>query len=65
MTIVFLEGVVITLLKVDINVTLSDDKFALEQPEGSVLQVLGAKPAQRSNAPSTGDSSASRKKTTH
>ena len=58
-------GVVITLLKVDINVTLSDDKFALEQPEGSVLQVLGAKPAQRSNAPSTGDSSASRKKTTH
>jgi hypothetical protein len=58
-------GVVITLLKVDINLTLSDDKFALEQPEGSVLQVLGAKPAQRSNAPSTGDSSASRKKTTH
>ena len=58
-------GVVITLLKVDINVTLSDDKFALEQPEGSVLQVLGAKPAQRSNAPSTGDCSASRKKTTH
>jgi len=58
-------GVVITLLKVDINAPLSDDKFALEQPEGSVLQILGAKPAQRSNAPTTGDSSASRKKTTH
>jgi len=58
-------GVVLTLVKADINAPISDDKFALEQPEGSVLQVLGAKPSQRSNAPSTGDSSASRKKTTH
>ena len=58
-------GVVITLLKVEINEPISDDKFALEQPEGSVLQVLGTKPAQGSNAPSPGDSSPSRKKTTH
>ena len=58
-------GVVLTLLKADINKPISDDKFALEQPEGSVLQVLGTKPSPRPNAPSTGDSSASRKKTTH
>ena len=57
-------GVVLTLLKADINKPITDDKFALEQPEGSVLQVLGAKPAPRPNAPATGDSSASRKKTT-
>ena len=37
-------GVVLTLVKADINAPISDDKFALEQPEGSTLQVLGAKP---------------------
>ena len=58
-------GVVITLLKVQINEPLSDEKFALEQPEGTVLQILGTKPRQRAAAPSTGDSSASRKKTSH
>src|SRR5713226_8163405 len=58
-------GVVITLLKVDINAPLSDDKFALEQPEGTTLQVLGAKPSTQPNAHPAGDSSAPRKKTTH
>lgn len=58
-------GVVLTLLKVEINKPLNDDKFALEQPEGTVLQMLGSKPGQRPNAPSTGDSSASRKKNSH
>lgn len=58
-------GVVLTLVKADINAPISDDKFALEQPEGSTLQVLGAKPATQPNAPPAGDSSASRKKTTH
>jgi outer membrane lipoprotein-sorting protein len=58
-------GVVLTLVKADINAPISDDKFALEQPEGSVLQVLGAKPSPQSNTPPDADSSASRKKTTH
>jgi outer membrane lipoprotein-sorting protein len=58
-------GVVLTLLKVDINKPISDDKFALEQPEGTTLQVLGAKPSTQPNAPPAGDSSAPRKKTTH
>lgn len=38
-------GVVITIVKADINETLDDAKFALEQPEGSTLQVLGAHPS--------------------
>ena len=58
-------GVVLTLLKADINRPISDDKFALERPEGSVLQILGAKSGSPSNMPSTDDSSASRKKTTN
>lgn len=58
-------GVVLTLVKADINAPISDEKFALEQPEGSVLQILGAKSSPRPNAPSTEDSSASRKKTAH
>jgi outer membrane lipoprotein-sorting protein len=58
-------GVVLTLLKVQINEAMSDEKFALEQPEGTVLQILGSKPGQRSDAAATGDSSASRKKTAH
>jgi len=58
-------GVVLTLLKVEINKPISDDKFALEQPEGTTLQVLGAKPSTQPNALPAGDSSAPRKKTTH
>jgi outer membrane lipoprotein-sorting protein len=50
-------SVVITLVKLDINNGLTGDKFVLEQPEGTQLQVLGekglsppappAKPAQK------------------
>jgi uncharacterized protein DUF4292 len=54
-------GVVINLVKADINKAVTSDKFVLEQPEGTVLQVLGAKSAASSPA-SGGDSSASRKK---
>ncbi len=54
-------GVVITLVKADINKAISSDKFVLEQPEGTVLQVLGNKPEPQPTAP-LADSSASRKK---
>ncbi|MGA2135880.1 MAG: DUF4292 domain-containing protein [Bryobacteraceae bacterium] len=37
-------GVILTLVKMEINRGVSDDKFVLEQPEGSVLQVLGQTP---------------------
>jgi len=53
-------GVVITLVKADINKSISDSKFVLERPEGTVLQVLGAKPEPKDPARA---SSASRKKT--
>ena len=56
-------GVVMTVLKMDINKPISDSKFALEQPEGTVLQVLGAKPEPQTAAPAE-NSSASRKKKT-
>src|SRR5579864_4414441 len=39
-------GVVITVVKMDINKRISDDKFVLAQPEGTTLQVLGAKADQ-------------------
>jgi hypothetical protein len=56
-------GVVITVVKADINKPISDSKFALEQPEGTVLQVLGAKPEPQAAAPAE-NSAASRKKKT-
>lgn len=37
-------GVVMALVKADINKPLTDDKFALKQPEGTQLQILGQKP---------------------
>jgi len=40
-------GVVITVVKMEINEPIGEDKFALEQPEGTVLQVLGTKPTQQ------------------
>jgi hypothetical protein len=52
-------GVVITIEKADINKPIGDEKFALEQPEGTVLQVLGSKQEER---PAGAESSASRKK---
>ncbi len=45
-------GVVITIVKMDINTPVTDDKFELTQPEGTELQVLGApKPEAPKGAP--------------
>jgi hypothetical protein len=52
-------GVVISVVKADINKPISDSKFELEQPEGTVLQVLDGKAATPAEA-----SAASRKKKT-
>ncbi len=38
-------GVVMGVVKMEANRGVSDDKFVLEQPEGTQLQVLGQKPA--------------------
>jgi len=40
-----------TVVKMEINRGVSDDKFVLEQPEGTQLQVLGQKPAPAPPAP--------------
>jgi outer membrane lipoprotein-sorting protein len=37
-------GVVIDIVKMDINKGVSDDKFVLEQPEGTTLQIVGEPP---------------------
>ena len=37
-------GVVIDIVKMDINKGVTDDKFVLTQPEGSTLQVVGGGP---------------------
>jgi hypothetical protein len=34
-------GIVMTLIKVEINRPISDDKFVLEQPEGTERRILG------------------------
>jgi hypothetical protein len=56
-------GVVMTVVKADINKPIADNKFVLEQPEGTVRQVLGAKPEPQATTPAA-PSSASRKKKT-
>jgi hypothetical protein len=38
-------AVVIDIVKMDINKGVSDDKFVLDQPEGTTLQVVGQAPA--------------------
>jgi hypothetical protein len=53
-------GVVITVVKAEINKPITDEKFVLRQPEGTTLQVLGEKPAQQ--APHPAGASASRQK---
>jgi len=40
------SAVVIDVVKMDINKGVSDDKFVLEQPEGTTLQVVGQGPTQ-------------------
>jgi hypothetical protein len=44
-------GVVIDVVKMDINKGVSDDKFVLNQPEGSVRQVVGEPAANADRAP--------------
>jgi outer membrane lipoprotein-sorting protein len=39
-------GLVLDVVKMDINKGVSDDKFVLEQPEGTKLQPVGQSPAQ-------------------
>lgn len=39
------SAVVIDVVKMDINKGVSDDKFVLDQPEGTTLQILGQPPA--------------------
>jgi len=56
-------GVVITVVKAEINKPITDEKFVLQQPEGTTLQVLGEKPAQQ--APQPAGASASRQKKTN
>jgi len=40
-------AVVIDIVKMDINKGVSDDKFVLDQPEGTTLQVVGQAPRAR------------------
>jgi hypothetical protein len=58
-------GVVITLEKAEINKPITDDKFMLEQPEGTVLQVLGSKPDQALPSTATDGSGGPTKKKTN
>jgi outer membrane lipoprotein-sorting protein len=44
-------GVVIDLVKMDINKGIADDKFVLEQPEGTTLRAVGQTPAKRAVSP--------------
>jgi outer membrane lipoprotein-sorting protein len=40
-------GVVISIVKMDMNASITDDKFVLAQPEGTELHVVGSKPAPK------------------
>jgi outer membrane lipoprotein-sorting protein len=44
-------GVVIDLVKMDINKGIADDKFVLEQPEGTTLRAVGQSTAKPTAAP--------------
>jgi hypothetical protein len=56
-------GVVISVVKADINKPINDSKFELEQPEGTVLQVLDGKLAPQAATPAEGSSVSRKKKT--
>jgi hypothetical protein len=57
-------GVVLTVVKAEINKPITDEKFVLQQPEGTTLHVLGEKPAQQAPQPAAGSAAARQKKTT-
>ena len=44
-------GVVITVVKMDINKPVTDEQFQLEQPEGTQLQIVGSEPEPPKPAP--------------
>jgi outer membrane lipoprotein-sorting protein len=44
-------GVIITVVKMDINKPLTDDKFQLDQPPGTQLHVIGSEPEPPSPVP--------------
>jgi hypothetical protein len=44
-------AVVIDIVKMDINKGVSDDKFVLDQPEGTTLQVSARRPRPRRPRP--------------
>lgn len=44
-------GLVLDVVKMDINKGVSDDKFVLEQPEGTKLQIVGQPPAKAPEGP--------------
>lgn len=44
-------GLVLTVVKLDINTGVTDDRFALDRPEGTELQVLGEKPQPAADRP--------------
>ena len=54
-------GVVIDIVKMDINKGVSDDKFVLKQPPGSTLQVVGQPATAASNPPAAASSKEARK----
>ena len=47
-------AVVITIVKMDINKTVPEDRFALAQPEGTELQVLGTRPEKAYGSSASG-----------
>ena len=47
------SAVVIDVVKMDINKGVSDDKFVLQQPEGTALQILGQPPTPGAVKPAT------------
>jgi outer membrane lipoprotein-sorting protein len=55
-------GVVITVVKAEINKSITDEKFVLQQPEGTTLQVLGEKARQETPQPDAGASASRQKK---
>ena len=57
-------AVVIDIVKMDINKGVSQDKFVLEQPEGSTLQVVGQTPPLRPPPPAPAHQRKSQEKVT-
>ena len=47
-------GIVLNVVKLDVNKSLTDEQFALDQPEGSKLQVLGPKAPGNDNRDTNG-----------